>query len=402
MNEISPNESQKKFYIINWIKQIWDRSEKINMIIDWKSEEEIKDVINKHLKIIILWMSIYTWANIKEFWRTIFKFNYEWEEYTWVTTNWTIIEAYNFLTKILKLKLTYINDNQKVLEEEKVIKVLEELKKRAQQEEEQLKIENEKRKEKKKLDEPALLELKRIINEEIAEAEELSERIMWIITTSEMKMFKDTIGDLKKLRMSRNSENLVEILEKLMEMSEKFEEKYTEYMKNKEIWNLQDTTISNLDIVWEYKKFKKSEKVVKVWKIGKIEKSIDDVYYNSFGKKWIYYRLIWKEIKNRILKLDNFLSGFYKYSELFIIFILLDLTIYIIYPYLMKAIWSWDWNLEKLAVYYYLWNFWLLGLIIFGMKFIKKDNLIKISIIYILTIISFVLLNRFIVYNFAF
>ncbi|MFZ5341730.1 MAG: hypothetical protein ACOZBL_04215 [Patescibacteria group bacterium] len=49
--------------------------------------------------------------------------------------------------------------------------------------------------------------------------------------------------------MSRNTENLIELLENLMEMSEKFEDSYTEYMKNKEIQETADSVVTQLDII---------------------------------------------------------------------------------------------------------------------------------------------------------
>lgn len=401
MTEIVSNEVNKKFYQINWIKQIAEKSEKISLIIDWESEEEIRNIANKNLKIIILWMSIYNWK-IEDFWKILFKVSIENKEYTWVINSKNLVEWFNYISKTLWVVPSYINDNEKKLSDEKISQVIDELMRRDQAEKDKQKQETEKRKAKKKIDEPAMQELKLLINDSITEAEELSERIAWIVTTSEMKIFKDTINDIKKLRMSRNTENLIELLENLMEMSEKFEDSYTEYMKNKEIQETADSVVTQLDIIWEYKKFKKSEKVTKVSKIWKVQKSMDDVYYSSFGKKWIYYRLIWKEIKSRILKLDNFLSWVFRYAEIFIIFVLLDLTIYIIYPYFLKAIWSWTWELEKMAVYYYIWNFWLLWTILYWLKYFIKQNLTIIIVLYSIGILLFILLNRFIVYNFAF
>lgn len=389
------------YYLINWVKQFNNTQEKINLLIAWDHwEEEIRTMFNKHLKIIIFWLTKYS-NSVNTFWSTYIKFTFDEKVFTCVFETLTIPQVFEYVYTKIWIEIDYINKIESPYEDDKVATIIKWLQDKYSAIANETKAKEDKAKIKaaNKKDDLKLAELKKIINETIAEADEMEQKLMWMVSSSEMKKFKDTVNELKKLRMGRNSENLVEILEKVIWMIEDFELEYIDNLKKLEIWEIKNSIINELDVVTEYEKFKKSQKVTQISKLWNVTKTFDDIYYQNMWKSWIYYRLLGKEIKARVFNKESFINWLYKYSELIILFIIFDLTIYFLYPLIMAP---GSWTEPKTAIFFYIWNFWLAGIIVYFWKhFMNKNQTITISV-YVISILVFILLNRVIIRNFAF
>ncbi|MEF2175631.1 MAG: hypothetical protein V3575_04110, partial [Candidatus Absconditabacteria bacterium] len=350
------------------------KQEKIQLLFEAETIEEI-NLILKFLGIVKLNAKVFDYS-VEEFGSIIFQIDIKGILYKGIIKkgtlqNETIKDGYYYTKNILGVDVDLINNLINPVEEETVKEVISKIR----EAENQKNTENKtiKSRQEKQIDDKKLLELKEFISANLIEADELIEKVSNKISPIVIKHGKEIIDELKKLRMGSNIEKLTINFEKLINYMETIEIEYLEVQKKQEIGEQKSTIVTDLDIVKEYNKYSKSQKKQKASQFGKLNLEKDDVYYKFMGKPGIFLRLLGKDtiykLKEKTINSDESLYDLIKYTEIFVIFIRLELNLYFLYSYFICN--------SVVRYFNYIRPIGLLGLIIFFLKYLALPDQIE-------------------------
>ncbi len=377
-----------QYFHVSWVKQIQEKQEKVDLLIysDW--QEEIKEVLNQYWVVIL---SIKEFTDTPEnFWSVEFDFEHEWKTIYWIINKDKVRDWYWILINYW-LDVTYINSLKSPIASDKVKLVLKKLQKefrdvhaqKWQDKYSKYKKDTTKKKYSKKDEQ----KIKAIIDDTIQEYEILKENVKWHASWTYIKNAEDTVWELKKLKMWSNIEKMSRILETLFKQMQTIELNYISYCKKQEINEWSENIISELEFLFEYDKYEKTKKIKKMSSLTKTAREADDYYYSTLWKAWIYIKFLFKEAKNRLSNYNTVSAKLFELLEIFLIFVLIEFTLYYIYITKMTADWV-------SGIYFYILNIWLLGFLFFMIKFLKRENIfINISLLIICFVVFSILQN---------
>ena len=237
---------------------------------------------------------------------------------------------------------------------------------------------------------------KTIIEWTFAKIEQTINLTKWCISGKELKKLKDKEDEIKKLKLWTNHERIKELIEEIMTMLENMENDYYLANKDQEKRIFPDSIITDMDTEKEIKKLQKVEKLKEIW--GKIKSNEQD--YIILGKYTIFQKFLIKDIIYLFKTpkhLANIIYNAYDLVEMGIMCIAILITIYTITDivFLFSGTTTYDYLYQTLIKY------GLVGLLIFGSRFLRKKNIpILILLIPWIIVLYYIIIN-FINNNFS-
>ncbi len=162
------------------------------------------------------------------------------------------------------------------------------------------------------------------------------------VSSDKIRDIKLLSQELVKLRLGRNVDKMIEVLEKVYhKMYEIQQEAVSPKTAKLEIsWS----AVSDVEIEQEYFKYKKAQNIKQIW----AKRTGSDSYYLSFEKTGIYLKFLFKDIKIFFKNISWFFHKLFDYLEMFFVFVILILTLYL---WFSKVSYSLS---QNLFIYYFL------------------------------------------------
>ncbi len=364
------------FHVIG-IKE--DENKKYNIDIVLQSESDLiaKDFLHFH-NIVILNFSDYK-ESPQSFWNIELHINHKQK----------IIKAFSYLNdihSILKYFLmmwfdvSYVNfmSSENKLPEQEILELVKNTKIEVENIKETLKqeLKQQKDQERKIYKDEKLKKTIKISLSAIKEIDFLLQNIdMQDVSQDKIRDIKLMSQELTKLKMWRNVDKMIEVLEKVyLKIYEIQKENFSKKTAALQIdWSL----VTDVDINQEIEKYKKAQNIKKIW----ARRDNDDNYYLSFETTWIYLKFLFKDFKNSLNNISHFFYNIFGYFEIFSIFVVLTVSIYLRFSKISYSLY------ENLYLYYAIIQIWIFWLSFYIVKMFRK-KLIKVNIV--LLIIAFV------------
>ncbi|UFX82705.1 hypothetical protein [Candidatus Absconditicoccus praedator] len=366
---------------------------KLNMLFSGTDETEIKEIL-KNYGIVVFSVNKY-YGKPEDFGSVEFTFEYEENNYSGVIDIGRVRDCFHFLTEI-GFSIKYINSLKKPVDNDKVKIILGKLYKELEDEK---KAKEETEKTKSKLEDDSkysikdLENIRKIIEETLNDYEELLERVDGKVSPADVKKIGETAGELKKLRMGSNIEKMSGVMESLLFKMESIELEYINSIKKEETGKYITGAVSDLDFIMEYDKYKRAKKVKTMSNVTATTKTLDDYYYGVFGRLGIYLKFLYKEIYNKAENYISLLNKSFWFFEIVFIFVLIEFVLYMLYSiYAGSGIY---------LSYYFIWNFGLLGILVYIGKFFKSFSIFNIVVIYLFIIILYFIVRGIFINTFG-
>ena len=336
--------------------------------------------------IILISIKVYP-EDENSFGKIYLKVNCDWKSIRIINYMDDLYESTSFFWNIwLAIEETnYLSDPEPEAESKKI---LEEAKIYVNEQRKRMKELLEKRKKQKDniFSNQGLVKIRSIIDESIARWAELVDRTIWIIDIKKIKKLKDLRGDLSKLRMWTNQIKIVNTCEEYLNLMESIELEFLEKKKN-ELGNLEilktDSIISNIDVMKEYARFFKAIKIKWIW--WSVKNEYGD--YVTFWLGWIYIRFLFSDLMKKFSNVKEVIYKVYDWIEFIIIAIILEIVIYMILGNIWKEI--------ELKNFVLLSNIWIVGMVLYFIKFIRRKNIMYLIILIpIIILICVVLISN--------
>ena len=325
-----------------WIRTVQIKDWQKNLQITWFSSSEIQ-----YLKQVLTENGIVV-MSITEFWQPVgnlYEVGVVSKDGDIVINivfpvGWKIRDAFDYFIETFGIieRIKYIKPYGKDIEENKLNKILELLKKEKGLIKEKAWVSDAKTRRIKKEKELTLQEkLKKELLENVDEfIKEMEEFFPYTEAEFpiETKELKDLLGVLKKYRISTNLYKLSENYKKALELSEQLYDKYFEYQKQKENKLTTIKLISELEIVSEYKNYEKVKRAKTLEKVEAKEFSFpwyETLYYKIFWKTWVHLKLLVQEFLRKTEQKGIKYEDILLFLQFLIIFLILNYTLLIIY-----------------------------------------------------------------------
>jgi hypothetical protein len=310
------------FHIVG-IKEDENKKYNMDIVILWESEAFIKDFLHHH-NIVILNFSEYK-ESLQDFWQLQVDIKYKTQNVE-ITSYLTDIKSatYNFM--MIWFDVSYINfiwknklSNQEVLDIIKSVwlEVKESKEKFKQQ------IIQEKEQERKIYKNEKLQKFTKISQKVPHEVENLLLIIWENVSQDKIRDIKTMSQNLIKIKMWRNIDKMSEILENIYHKIYEIEKEYFSKIKNKSTFPIPWSIVSDIDIMSEISKLNKAKNIKEIW----ASRDSDDNYYLSFETTGVYFKFLFKDIKNKLKNLFVFFNDLFNYFELFFLYTIIILSL---------------------------------------------------------------------------
>ncbi|HPC34180.1 MAG TPA: hypothetical protein PLP73_00835 [Candidatus Absconditabacterales bacterium] len=201
-------------------------------------------------------------------------------------------------------------------------------------------------------------------------------------TIDTSKISPDKIRDIKllsqeltKLRMGRNVNKMVEVLESTYQKIYEIQQESV-FGKTPQLL-ISGSSISDVEIEQEYFKYQKAQNIKKIG----TRRSNSDSYYLSFETTGIYLKFLFKDLKKSFKNIYLFFFNLFDFFEIFFIFTTLILVIYIRFSKISYSI------SQDLFLYYFLIQAGVFGFFINITKLFRTKS-IKINILLIIVALT--------------
>jgi hypothetical protein len=192
------------------------------------------------------------------------------------------------------------------------------------------------------------------------------------ISSKDIKDIRTMEQELWKLRMWRNMDKIIELLEKVLIKALDIKQKYLATQRPHERLIIQWSGITDIDVQSELNILDKARNISKIGKA----RTFDDQYYGLFGFAWIQMKFLWRDIIRKITDVDNMLSVLFEFLHYLIFFVLLICILDIWY----KTLWdTWDINAYLYVILIMCGVGWLVG---HGISHYKAENEVKQIILF--------------------
>ncbi len=232
----------------------------------------------------------------------------------------------------------------------------------------------------------------KIAEQAFTQIEELLQKVWPRVSQDKIRDIKIMAQELTKLKMWRNDDKMSELLEKIYDKIDAIDTEYLDYMQKNISYPIDDSVVTNIDVISENQKFKKAKKIKAIW----AKRDTDDNYYLSFESLWIYIKFLFKDIKNRSKRFPDFISNVFWYLSLATLGMLIAMSLIFRFNKVSYAI---DQNLYH---YVFLIKIAIFGLILFFIQKIKKNTTYSTILFLIVSMVVAVILFWFMKMNFSF
>ncbi len=370
-----------------------DRIEKDDSLIDRYNLDlliESEDINNAKKNIEYRWIIAVSITDYKEselkFGNIFLKIKGETQDIRIISNMEEIYDTAVFFYNV-GLEISDINYLDNSLDETEIQNILKEAKAYVEEDKKRLKeiIEVKKKKKEYLFSNKDIVKIRDVISEVIVRWDETLQRVIWIVDGKDIKKFKSLRDELSKLRMWTNQIKIIDRWEAYLNLMEKIEIEFLE--KKKQDIEDKDTisknsVVSNIDIMEEYSRFFKAIKTKAIWWSNKREYGD----YITFGMGGMFIRFLYVDIAKKFSNIRKVIYKAYDWIEFLLIAIIVQVVIYMVLNSMGTDI--------ELKNFVLLSNLWIIGLVVFAAKFLRKKNIIYLIILIpIIVIISIVLIR---------
>ena len=378
------------------VREVENKKHNIDLLIKWDSEEFVRTFLQRH-NIIVLSILEYNKPS-SGFWNLQIDILYKGKQQNLsvsVFSYLTDMKNALLLFMVIWFKVSYINfvDDNKIKDQEvknimqDVMTEFESIKTQKTKEAKQ-----KKEQEKKIYKDEKLEKTIKIAEQTFTQIEDLLQKVGPRVSQSKLREIKLMEQELTKLKMWRNDDKMSELLEKIYDKIDVIETEYLDYMQKNISYPIENSIVTNIDIISENQKYKKSKKIKAIW----AKRDADDNYYLSFESLGIYIKFLFKDLKGRTNKIQEFVGHLFWYLDIAILAMLVVMSFVF---WFNKVSYALD---ENLYHYVFLLKIALFGLVLFLFQKIKKTTVYANIIFLIISVIITVVLFWLIKTNLAF
>jgi len=370
-----PTKIDMYFHVIG-IKEVKNEKYNINIVLESESISIAKDFLYFH-NIVILNISEYT-KTLQSFWNLAIVVKNKTQNIKIISSFDNIYHALEYFM-IIWFDIIYTNfTNEQKLSDNEISEIIRNTQEKVKKIKEATKQELQQQKEKeRKIYKDN--KLNKILDISLSATQEVD---LLLNTIDTSKISPDKIRDIKllsqeltKLRMWRNVNKMVEVLEstyqKIYEIQQ--ESVFGETPQLLISWS----SISDVEIEQEYFKYQKAQNIKKIW----TRRSNSDSYYLSFETTGIYLKFLFKDLKKSFKNIYLFFFNLFDFFEIFFIFTTLILVTYIRFSKISYSI------SQDLFLYYFLIQAGVFGFFINITKLFRTKS-IKINILLIIVALT--------------
>lgn len=368
-------------FVINAIKQ-WKEQQNIEFLLLSDSPLFVRKLVEK---VGLVLLSIKDYRSTKEsFWPGYVGISYENQTIEMVfKKDMTLKDSVFFLVSV-GLNVVDCNTFVEPQSPEQVQKIISTCKKEYAEEQEKSKIQDKKAQDSNKkiyYGNDMLDKSKVVINRIIEKIDWLLKDKWAYIPSRDLRIIKDKIEELKKLRMWANYDKIRDLLQELFEMVDSIEDWYFTEAEKTAIPLFEWTEVSNIDLE---RQISILEKVKQQKQFGwKVEVQRQD--YVALWEYLVFLIFLKKDLLNSLKNLSSFLLLFFDYLQTWIMIVIVMVGLYI--P--INKMFGFQDSMSHL--YYSLFSLGLLGLFFYiAIYFIKKEFVKKYLLIQILLFLAVV------------
>lgn len=196
-----------------------------------------------------------------------------------------------------------------------------------------------------------------------------------LLSTDKLRQLHIYAQELTKLKMWRNIDKIIDLLEKTYYQIFDFQQQLllTEPVNPIFLWSV----VTDMDLELEIYKQKKAQNIKKIW----AKRTLSDNYYLSFEKTWIYLKFLFEDFKNLLKNRQLIVNKLFDYVEIFFIFTTLILSLCFWFHKVSYSLY------QNAYLYYVFIQIWVYSFVFYLFKAFKTQ---KFTISLLMFFISFV------------
>ena len=378
------------FHVIGIKEKEKNKKYNIDIVLESDSESFLKDFLYTN-NIIILNYSEYK-RDIKSFWNLEILINYKQKIIKAVSYSDDIVSLVKYFMMIwFDVKYAnFISSNR--LSDLEVSNIIKESFLDVQNFQNQIK-ENSKEKEnqnKKIYQDEKLQKTIKILLSALKEVDILLSNTHEFVSQDKIRDIKVLYQELIKLKMWRNADKMLEVLE---DIYHKMYEIQQEYLLSRNVGlPISWSKVTNIDIMSEINKYKKAKNIKNIL----AKRDIEDNYYLSFEQLGIHIKFLIKDLKYSLKNISNLFFNSFDYLEILFVFVILMLTIILWFNKVSYSL------LEEHYLYFSLIKTWTFGLIFFVTKAFRKQYIKRNLWLFLLAMLLSYFIFRLLINNLSF
>ncbi len=370
------------FFRVVWLKETKNKKYNIDILLEWDSESFVRETLQSY-NIVVLRVSEHK-KSVEEFASIKIVAIHHQQELS-IFSYLKDLKNAILIFSMIGFDIKYANfiGEQKIPEME-VKEILNSAQKEAKDIQLSLQIQNEtqKKQESKIYKDQTLDKVLKIVDKTFLEIDNLTSKVWETASQSDIRDLSVMKQDLTKLKMWRNDDKMIELLQKIYQTYYKIHDTYMLSLKKEQQYPISWSIVSDVDVLMELEKLNKAKKVKEIG----AKRDKDDTFYLSFDKIWLYIRFLVQDITNKAKDLSVFFEKIFCYLEIFAISVLVfswliirsQKITFVIDIYLYQYLF-----LIKVAIF---------GLLIFIFKRFKSQQIKKNILILCLIFLSYILL----------
>ena len=360
-------------FLVNGIKEDWEQKQNREFLIVLDKQDLARNFLDSKW-LIILSMKDFS-DQVQSYGNIFLNFMLDWKSVQVVGKDDWWLKGFCLFFMALGIDVLDVNFFEDPQSPEQVQKVLqackleiEELKKQKELQKQQAQAT-----EKKFFNDQNLVKAKEVIEWLTLKIADLLTEKKAYISSKDLKTIKEKEEELKKLRMGTNYEKIKEILQEMVALVESIEMAYFDEANKTSEPIFTESVVSTVDAEKEVTVLEKVKKQMWFgWMISPLQKD-----YQVFGEKIIFVNFLKKDLLNRLNFLTSILFKTFDLLELFIFLLLIQLSTYSV----LNLLFSFTDNLDN--VYMNFVSFGWFGLVVFGLKYLRKENLVILILLFL-------------------
>jgi len=348
------------YFLVKWMKQLFDKSENFDFLLQWASKEKIKKVLEE-IKIITLSIKEYK-QEASSFWEVYCIISIP-EKVNIITKDLSLEDSCKFLIK-LGFSISYANTFDHAISDEEIAVLINRIKEgeseKTEQKKKEIKAEN-KAKEK-TFEDKELKHIKEITQAILLKITKIIDATQNTVSIIKITELKKNESILKKMILGRNIKKIKEVLQLIFNTLDQIQQEYYDKFQEQEILIFPQTTVSQLDVVREYEIFKTSKFI----KDLKLKPTAHQRYYIFLQKIWFILSFLKRDI-SVFFSFKKLLFKSFDFLEFIIIVILVEfwLFLWIDHFFVLYG--------DKTNIYLILIHFSIISIVLFFIKKIRKQ-----------------------------
>lgn len=352
------------FHVVG-IKEVSKKKYNIDVLIEAQSIDFVRAMLHDY-DIVLLDISEYNWDTLS-FWSAMLVVSYN-DQLVHIISNLSNLRmvAHKFIMMWFDVKSINFFDWRK-MSDDVAMNILEMAKHDVQMEQTvNMDIWQEENQEETVYHDETLEKILAVAEREI---NDINEKIytMWSeISSRDLKDIKAMEQELAKLRMWRNMDKIVDLLEKVLVKALEIKQKYLATQRSNEQIIIPWSVVTDIDVQSELNILDKAKNVEKIWKM----RTFDDQFYGTFWFCGVQMKFLWKDIANKITDIWSMTSVLFDFAEYLILFMICICT------FVLRYKWLWNWNEINSYLYMILIMFGIWWIVWYWISRIKKQNIV--------------------------